>query len=298
MKAIETSGLTKVFGSQRAVDDLTIEVPFDRVTGFLGPNGAGKTTTMRMLLGLVHPSSGDARVLGHRYVAGATPAGEVGALLDTQQFHPQRTGRAHLRVYAAVAGVAPGRVDEVVEVVDMVAAAGRKVGEYSLGMRQRLGLATALLAEPRVLVMDEPANGLDPSGMRWLRNFLRAFATGGRAVFVSSHLLAEISHMADDVIVIDKGRLVVHAPVGELVARAGRSVRVRTDEVERLRDALASAGGRAELTSHDTLAVNGLSGEDVGRIAAAKGLPIFGLDVEEGSLEDVFLELTGSESIG
>jgi ABC-2 type transport system ATP-binding protein len=297
MKAIVADGLTKIYGTQHAVDDLSFEVPFDRVTGFLGPNGAGKTTTMRMLLGLVHPSAGEGRILGRRYGELVVPGAAVGALLETQQFHPLRTARNHLRAYAAVAGAGPGRIEEVLDLVDLTAAAEKKVGQFSLGMRQRLGLAVALLTDPRVLVMDEPGNGLDPSGIRWLRNFLRGFATDGRAVFVSSHLLAEMTQMADEVLLIDKGRLVVHASVTELVSHGDRAIHVRTDDAERLRDLLIAAGRRAELTAHDNLVVTGSTPEEVGRMAAGAGIPIFKLDAEEGTLEDVFLELTGPEAI-
>ena len=232
--AIVARGLTKRFGAVIAVEDLSFEVRPGLVTGFLGPNGAGKSTTMRMVLGLVHPTAGTATVLGLPYASLDRPATAVGAVLEVQSFHPLRTGRNHLRVLAAASGVPDGTVDDVLEIVDLEGAADRKAGGYSLGMRQRLALAAALLGDPRVLVLDEPANGLDPQGIRWLREFLRWFAGRGNAVFVSSHLLSEMAQMADDVIVIDHGRLeprsddggylVADAPadlVGEIALHAG-----------------------------------------------------------------------------
>jgi ABC-2 type transport system ATP-binding protein len=290
--AIKVEGLTKLFDDVRAVDGLNFTVPFGKVTGFLGPNGAGKTTTLRVILGLARPNSGRVTILGRPYRDLDEPLHTVGALVETAQFHPLRSGRNHLRVVAAVAGIDDTRVDEMLATVDLTDAANRKVGGYSLGMRQRLGLAAALLGDPRILVLDEPANGLDPAGMRWLRKLLRDLADRGRAVFVSSHLLAEIAGLADDVVVIDKGRLVTHAPVPELTERAAEGVRVRTNRPERLRDVLADEGIDVSLISHDELLV-AASPQIVGDLAAAAGIPIYGLDVEERSLEDVFFELTG-----
>src|SRR5918999_4181430 len=206
--AIVARGLTKRFGGVTAVRDLNFEVRPGRVTGFLGPNGAGKTTTLRMLLGLVHPTDGEATVLGMPYRSLDRPTWAVGAVLETHAFHPQRSGRNHLRVQAAASGIPVRRVDEVLDQVGLAGAAAVKVGKYSLGMRQRLGLAGALLGDPSVLILDEPANGLDPQGIRWLRELLRAFAARGNAVLISSHLLAEMAQMADDVIVIHRGRLI------------------------------------------------------------------------------------------
>jgi len=214
--AIAVRGLTKRFGSVTAVDDLSFEVVPGRVTGFVGPNGAGKSTTLRMLLGLVRPDAGSATVLGLPYRSLAQPASAVGAVLETQAFNPLRSGRDHLRVIAAASGLVDERVDTVLEAVDLTAAAGRKVGKYSLGMRQRLGLAAALLGAPDVLVLDEPANGLDPHGIRWLRRTLRGFADDGKAVLVSSHQLAEMAQTADDVIVVDRGRSIAAGSVDEL----------------------------------------------------------------------------------
>ena len=292
MSALSVRGLTKVYGDHRAVDDLTFEVPWGRVTGFLGPNGAGKTTTMRMVLGLVHPSSGRSEIAGRAYRDIEDPLSVVGALLETQQFHPLRSARNHLRALAAVGSIPDGAVDRVLSLVELSDVAGKKVGEFSLGMRQRLGLAAALLGDPDVLILDEPANGLDPAGMRWLRSFLRSYAGEERAVFVSSHVLGEISQMVDDVVVINRGRLVLHTPVDDLLATAEPAAKVRTRQPERLRDLLVGAGASAELVSHDTLVTRGASAEEVGILAAREQIPLLGLGSEEGTLEDIFLELT------
>jgi ABC-2 type transport system ATP-binding protein len=214
--AIAARGLTKSFGGVTAVDDLSFEVVPGRVTAFVGPNGAGKSTTLRMLVGLVTPDAGTASILGMPYGSLERPAATVGAVLDATSFHPLRSGRDHLRVMAAASGFDDGRVEDVLDEVGLAAAAGRKAGKYSLGMRQRLGLAGALLGDPDVLILDEPSNGLDPHGIRWLRTTLRAFAARGRAVLVSTHLLGEMAETADDVIVIDRGRLVAAGAIGDL----------------------------------------------------------------------------------
>ena len=289
--SIKVEGLTKVFGDNRAVDDVTFEVESGKVTGFLGPNGAGKSTTMRIILGLIYATAGSATVLGRPYRELAEPGRSVGALLDEAQFHPARTGRNHLKILAATMSVPEARVDELLQLTGLGSAARRKAGTYSLGMRQRLGIAAALLGSPEVLVFDEPANGLDPAGMRWLRGFLRSLASDDKTVFVSSHLLDEISHMADDIIVINKGRLVTQASVDELVHKASGGARVVTSHPERLRDVLAGAGISVSLISHDTLMVSAPT-DVVGRIALEAGVPISGLNEEHQSLEDVFLELT------
>ena len=289
--AIEARGLSKRFRNVVAVDDLSFDIPTGKVTGFLGPNGAGKSTTLRMILGLVQPDAGDSRVLGRPFVESTNPLGAVGPLLDLDQFHPLRTGRNHLKWLAQAGGIRASRIDEVLELVELADAADRKVGGYSLGMKQRLGLAAALLGEPEVLVLDEPANGLDPAGIRWLRNFLRGFAAAGGTVFVSSHLLAEMAEMADDVVVIDKGRLVTHAPVVDLLARTTGGVRVVTPQPERLADLFVSRAIEHERIGPDTMIV-AADGRAVGTIAAEAGIPIFGLEDQERSLEDVFFELT------
>src|SRR3954469_9260018 len=219
--AIEVSGLTKHFGAVVAVDDLSFTVDEGHVVGFLGPNGAGKTTTLRMLLGLVRPSAGAAPVLGQPFVPLTHPIRTVGAVLDGGMLHPGRNGRNHLRTLAKAAGVGTQRVNELLELVALKDAAKRRAGGYSLGMRQRLGLAAALLGDPRVLVLDEPANGLDPQGIRWLRDFLKKLGGEGRAILVSSHVLAEVAQTADDVVVINRGRSVKQGPLEEIMAAAG-----------------------------------------------------------------------------
>jgi ABC-2 type transport system ATP-binding protein len=221
MAIIEAAGLTKRYGPVAAVDQLSFTVEAGQVVGFLGPNGAGKTTTLRMLLGLVRPDEGSALIDGQPYTSLPAPACRVGAVLEASNCHPGRTARNHLRIQALAAGIDPSRADDVLEVVGLTDAADRRAGKFSLGMRQRLGLATALLADPDVLILDEPANGLDPEGVRWLRDLIRDMATGGTAVLVSSHLLAEVAQTVDSVIIINSGRLVAQSPIGELTAGAG-----------------------------------------------------------------------------
>jgi ABC-2 type transport system ATP-binding protein len=288
--AIAARGLTKRFGRVRAVDDLSFEVRPGRVTGFLGPNGAGKSTTMRMVLGLVRPTAGSATVLGLPYASIERPATAVGAVLEVQSFHPQRTARNHLRVLAAASGVPDARVDEVLALVDLTDAADRKAGGYSLGMRQRLGLAEALVGDPRVLILDEPANGLDPQGIRWLREFLRQFAANGNAVLVSSHLLSEMAQMADEVIVIDHGRLVRQGSLAELTS-GHASVRVAAADHGELRAALVAAGLQPRVDG-EAFVVTGADAGGIGRIAAAEGIALTQLAAQESTLEDAFLELT------
>lgn len=290
---IEVDELTKVFGETRAVDRLTFGISPGVVTGFLGPNGAGKSTTLRAILGLVEPTSGTATVLGRRYADLGAPTHSVGALLETQQFHPHRTGHNHLRVLAAASGIDAGRIEEVLGEVELEHAARRKVGGYSLGMRQRLGLAAALLGDPDVLILDEPANGLDPAGIRWLRGLLRSYAARGRAVFISSHLLDEVSQIADQVVVIDRGRFVTHEPVNELVARAAGGMRITTPQPERMRDAFQRAGMDVRQPSESDLVVRA-EPELVWKIAVDSGVMVTGLREEKRSLEEVFFELTGA----
>jgi ABC-2 type transport system ATP-binding protein len=285
--------LTKRFGKTVAVDDLSFGVEHGRITGFLGPNGAGKTTTLRVLLGLVEPSAGNATILGRRYRALDAPAAQVGAVLEATGYHPTRSGRNHLRVLATAIGVATARVDEVLELVKLEPWARRKVKTYSLGMRQRLSLACALLGDPEVLVLDEPANGLDPEGIRWLRDLLRSLSAQGRTILISSHVLAEIAQTVDDVAIIQRGRLIAHAPLEELTARAAGAVRVRTPAAERLRDLLTAAGLSASIVAPDRLAVEGTP-ERVGEIAAGNGVVLHELRAD-ASLEEIFLELTGSD---
>jgi ABC-2 type transport system ATP-binding protein len=287
---IEVEHLTKRFRSATAVDDLSFSVPRGRITGFLGPNGAGKTTTLRVLLGLALPTSGRASVAGKRYRELEAPLETVGAVLEASNYHPARTGRNHLRVLAAAAGIANARVDQVLAEVELSDAARRRVGGYSLGMRQRLSVAAALLGEPELLVLDEPANGLDPEGIRWLRNFLRSFADGGGTVFVSSHVLAEVSQLADEVVIIHRGKLVAHQPVVELIAQAAGATRVRSPRAAALLERLRAAGIDAEADG-ERLAVHAPP-ERVGDLAAEAGIPLHELVADTGSLEEAFLELT------
>jgi ABC-2 type transport system ATP-binding protein len=287
---IEVEHLTKRFRSATAVDDLSFSVPRGRITGFLGPNGAGKTTTLRVLLGLALPTSGRASVAGKRYRELEVPLETVGAVLEASNYHPARTGRNHLRVLAAAAGIANARVDQVLAEVELSDAARRRVGGYSLGMRQRLSVAAALLGEPELLVLDEPANGLDPEGIRWLRNFLRSFADGGGTVFVSSHVLAEVSQLADEVVIIHRGKLVAHQPVVELIAQAAGATRVRSPRAAALLERLRAAGIDAEADG-ERLAVHAPP-ERVGDLAAEAGIPLHELVADTGSLEEAFLELT------
>jgi ABC-2 type transport system ATP-binding protein len=291
---IEVSHLTKRYGPVLAVDDLSFRAEPGRVTGFLGPNGAGKTTTLRALIALLHPTSGDARILGKHYPELTEPIRTVGAILEANAFHPGRSGRNHLRTIAATDGIDDARVDEVLELVDLTAAASRRAKTYSLGMKQRLSLAGALLGDPQVLVLDEPANGLDPQGIRWLRDLLRALAQEGRTVLVSSHVLTEMAQLADDVVIIAKGRLITQAPMAEVLATGTRGTRVRSPERDRLAAALAQSGTAATSVGPDVLAVEG-SPEQVGEVAAAEGIVLHEL-VASSSLEDVFLQLTEGAS--
>jgi ABC-2 type transport system ATP-binding protein len=295
VSVIEVTSLTKRYGNTVAVDDLNFGVERGRITGFLGPNGAGKTTTLRVLLGLVEPTKGTATIMGRPYRSLDEPSVQVGAVLEATGFHPTRSGRNHLRVLATATGVADSRIDEVLALVKLEQWASRKVKTYSLGMRQRLSLACALLGDPDVLVLDEPANGLDPEGIRWLRDLLRSLSAQGRTILISSHVLAEIAQTVDDVAIIQKGRLVAHATLEELTARGAEAVRVRTPTVERLRDLLTAAGLRASIAGPDRLAVEGTP-ERVGEIAAENGVVLHELRTDT-SLEQVFLELTGGEEV-
>jgi ABC-2 type transport system ATP-binding protein len=291
---VDVRGLTKHFGSTVAVDDLTFSIRRGRITGFLGPNGAGKSTTLRALLGLVRPSSGEARVEGSPYSELGNPLGTVGAVLEAHSFHPGRSGRNHLRVLATAAGLPVTRVDEVLSEVELTRAARRRTGTYSLGMRQRLSVAGALLGRPGLLVLDEPANGLDPEGIRWLRDFLRSFAAAGGTVLVSSHVLPEVAQIADEVVIIHRGRLVAQEPLAVLTARSAGSTVVRSPEAERLRERLAGEGIEAAPVGDGELRA-AAPPERVGEVAAATGIVLHELRAEGASLEEVFLELTTEE---
>ena len=285
-------GLTKHFGSLIAVEDLSFVVGRGTVTGFLGPNGAGKTTTLRILLGLAAPSAGRALVLGSPYRHLRDAPRRVGAVLEASDFHPGRSGRDHLRSLAIAAGISRGRVEEVLSLVELDDASGRRVKSYSLGMRQRLGLAAALLGDPELLVLDEPANGLDPEGIRWLRDFLRAFAAGGGSVLVSSHVLAEVAQTVDRVVIINRGRFVAEAALDEITAGATSRVRVRSPQAVVLMGLLVDAGIAATAGEDGVLVVAGAPAERVGELAAAHGVVLHELVTEESSLEEVFLALT------
>ena len=285
-------GLTKRFGATLAVDGLSARVRPGAVTGFLGPNGSGKTTTLRMLLGLVRPTAGTATFDGRRYDELTSPAREVGTLLEATGFHPGRTARDHLRVLATAAQLPSSRPDEVLETVGLTDDAGRKVGGFSLGMRQRLGLAAALLGDPPVLVLDEPANGLDPAGTRWLRGFLRGMAEQGRTVLVSSHVLPEVDQTADDVLVIAQGRLIRSGPIEQLRSEGGGGTHVRSPEADRLAHLLHEAGHPGRFLSTDELVVQAPPAA-VGQVAAEHGVVLHRLAEGAGGLEDVFLQITG-----
>ena len=291
MSVIAFDGLTKRFGDVVAVDDLTVQLQPGRVVGLLGPNGAGKTTTLRMLLGLVTPTAGAATIDGKPYRALDEPIRHVGAVLEATSFHPGRRAREHLRVLAATAGLPDQRVDAVLAEVGLTAVARRRVGGFSLGMRQRLGLAAALLGDPEVLVLDEPTNGLDPEGVRWLRNFVRGYAATGRTVVISSHLLAEVAQTVDDVVVLVAGRLVAHAPLAEL-AGFGPVVQVRTPQATALRVALDADGIHSELAGLDLVLAHDVSTETVGRAIAAAGLVAYEISQQHIDLEQAFLHLT------
>jgi ABC-2 type transport system ATP-binding protein len=295
MAAISVQGLTKRFGSVSAVDDLSFDVPPGTITGFIGPNGAGKTTTLRMVLGLVRPTAGIALVDGVPYVNLDRPAHHVGAVLEASGFHPGRTARDHLRVLAGRGGVPVGRVDEVLAEVDLIGAAGRRVGGFSLGMRQRLAMAGALLGDPEILVLDEPTNGLDPAGVHWLRTFLRTRVDRGCTVLVSSHLLAELALSADSVVIIRDGRLIAQGPVAELVAGGIAAVRVRTPQAEQLRAALAARGVSTELDGPDQVVAHDVGTEVVGRAVAEAGVVVYEMSAQRPDLEDAFLALTGDD---
>jgi ABC-2 type transport system ATP-binding protein len=291
---ITVERLTKRYGETLAVDDLSFTVEAGRVTGFLGPNGSGKTTTMRALLGLIRPSSGRALVLGKPFHELANPVRAVGASLDARDVHPGRTGRSHLRTLAAAAGLPNSRVDEVLDMTELTPARDRRVKGYSMGMRQRLALAGALLGDPKILMLDEPANGLDPQGMRWLRDILVALAGEGRAVLISSHVLSEVEQTVDSVVVIGVGRLVMQGTLQDLVAGDTRPALVRSPRMEDLRELLEDLGASVRRDGRaDTMLVHGVSLEEIGTLAADHRIPVFELTRAVATLEDRFLELTG-----
>jgi ABC-2 type transport system ATP-binding protein len=290
---IEVRGLTKRFGDVLAVDDLTFDVEPGTVTGFLGPNGAGKSTTMRMILGLDRPTAGTAHVGGRPFTSYDEPLRAVGALLDPGAVHPGRTGRNHLRVAALTNGIPERRVEEVLDQVGLTGAAGRRIKGYSLGMRQRLGIATALLADPQVLLFDEPINGLDLDGVRWIRTLLRDLADDGRTVLVSSHLMSEVQQTADRLLVVGRGRLLADATTAELLRGLGAlAVRVRTPGADALAPGLERRGLAVRREAPDLLSVEGATAAEIGDLALSLGVPVHHLSEVEQSLEDAYLQLT------
>jgi ABC-2 type transport system ATP-binding protein len=293
--ALSVESVSKGFGHVAAVEDLSFEVEHGAVTGFLGPNGAGKTTTLRMILGLVRPTRGRAVVEGTPYVEIERPAFRVGAVLEANGFHPGRTARNHLRILARPNGIPDSRVDEVLEEVDLVEAARRRVGGFSLGMRQRLGIAGALLGDPSILVLDEPTNGLDPAGVHWLREMLRRRADEGAAVLVSSHLLAELALWADRAVIIRSGRLVADGTVDELTRQRGGAVRVSTPNTQALRHALERHGLTSTVEDKGTVLVQDSTPQQVGEVVVDSGVLVLEMSSVHRGLEDAFLDLTSDE---
>ena len=290
---IEAHELTKRYGGTTAVDGVSFTIAPGSVTGFLGPNGAGKSTTMRMVMGLDRPSSGTVTVNGRPYAQHRAPLSEVGALLDAKAVHPGRSARSHLRTMAATHGIPASRVDEVIEVTGLAAVAGKRVGGFSLGMGQRLGIAAALLGDPRVLMFDEPVNGLDPDGIRWIREFMRRLAGEGRTVFVSSHLMSEMEHTADHLIVIGRGRMQADCSVKEFIERnSEQTVTVRTPETMKLLQLLAAKGARVTNDSTGLITVRGATPQQIGDLAFDNQIRVHELALHQGSLEEAFMEMT------
>jgi ABC-2 type transport system ATP-binding protein len=297
MTSIDVQNLTKEYGTRRAVDDLTFTVRPGRVTGFLGPNGAGKSTTMRLVLGLDRPTSGTATVGGRPYATLHEPLRHVGALLDAQAAHGSRTARDHLRVLAASNRVPVRRVDEVMEETGIASAARRRVRTYSLGMRQRLGIAAALLGDPGVVMLDEPSNGLDPEGIIWIRELLRRLAAEGRTVLVSSHLMNETASFADHLVVLGRGRVLADTPMREFIdARVRPRVRIRTSDAGALKSVLARHGHDAVEHDDGYWTVHHARVDDIGRAVSGAGVPILELASDEGTLEQAYLDLTAAET--
>lgn len=290
MSGIIVEHLYKTFGGVRAVQDLTFTAEPGTITGFLGPNGAGKTTTLRMLLGLVRADSGRALIGGRRYVDLERPVTEVGAVLEATSFHPDRTARNHLKAVCMATGLPRRRVEESLELVELTPAADRAVGGFSLGMRQRLALATAMLGNPRVLIVDEPANGLDPAGVHWLRGFLRHLADAGATVLVSSHVLSEVERTVDHVLILAGGRLLRDAPLAELTS--DHALRIRTAHPAKITDALERVGARVRHAEDGYLLVADVTAEEAAAAAYGAGITLTELTEHKSGLEDIFLELT------
>ncbi|MEU8041258.1 ATP-binding cassette domain-containing protein [Streptosporangium sp. NPDC049078] len=295
MSGIEVRNLTKRYGALTAVDDLSFTVRPGAVTAFLGPNGAGKTTTMRMMIDHVVPTSGSVTIGGRRYRDIPRPTTVVGAVFDAASFHPHHSARDHLRIYAAMGGYPSGRVEDLLSLLGLAGAAGRRTGGFSTGMRQRLNLATALLGDPHVLLLDEPSNGLDPEGIAWLRSFLRDLADEGRTILVSSHVLSEVQQVVDDVVVIRQGRLLAAGSLREL-SDTTQAVLVRTPDAAELRPILSRQAHQVDATGPQNLRVHGLDPAQIADLAAAHGLRVHGLTTEHRSLEEIFLDLTGERT--
>jgi ABC-2 type transport system ATP-binding protein len=297
---IEVENLSKRYGDKVAVDGLTFTVQPGVVTGFLGPNGAGKSTTLRMIAGLDVPTSGRVRVNGRDYRSSRAPMAELGLLLEAKSVHPGRPARDHLLAIGQTAGIGKARVNEVIELVGLADVARKRVGGFSLGMGQRVGIAVALLGRPRTVVMDEPVNGLDPEGVRWIRGLLRTLANEGCTVFYSSHLMSEMAQTAQNLIVIGRGRLIADSTVGQFIAATTvASVVVRSPQTGRLRGLLDHPGVRIATEGPDLLRVDGITPEEIGTIALQAGVPVFDLRVERASLEDAFMQATqGSVEYG
>lgn len=293
---IEATRLTKRYGKKTAVDDVTFTVEPGRVTGFLGPNGAGKSTTMRMIVGLDRPTAGRVRINGRHYAEHRAPLQEVGTLLDAKAVHTGRTAYNHLLAMAATHGIGKKRVVEVIEMTGLDAVARKRVGGFSLGMGQRLGIAAALLGDPQTLILDEPVNGLDPEGVLWVRNLVRYLASQGRTVFLSSHLMSEMALTADHIIVLGRGKVIADAPVGEVTARAaGGAVVVRSPQAATLEAQLREATAVVTQTDADRLEVTGLPADRIGEIAAGAGIVLHELTPTNGSLESAYMQLTADE---
>jgi ABC-2 type transport system ATP-binding protein len=293
---IEARGLTKDYTEKRAVDDLSFDVHPGIVTGFLGPNGSGKSTTMRLILGLDRPTSGSVTVNGKRYREYAAPLHEVGALLEARSVHTGRSARNHLLALAQTHGISRRRVDELIDVVGLHDVAKKRAGQFSLGMGQRLGIATALLGDPQTIMLDEPVNGLDPEGIHWIRNLLKKLAAEGRTVFVSSHLMSEMALTAEHLIVIGRGKLIADTSVADFVAGASKKlVHVRTPQPGALREILAGLGATVIDAKAGALDVTGLTPEQIGDAAAAQSIPLHELRPHQASLEEAFMDLTRGE---
>ena len=290
---ITAENLRKRYGSRTAVDGISFQLQPGRVTGFLGPNGSGKSTTMRMAMGLDRPSAGSITIAGKPLAAHDAPLRTAGAVLDAGATHPGRTGRQHLAVLAATHRISRRRVNEVIELTGLGAVAGKRIKGYSLGMNQRLGIAAALLGDPKVLIFDEPVNGLDPEGVRWVRHLSRELAAEGRTVFVSSHLMSEMAQTADHVIVLGRGRIIADAPIHQVLDSEEQRVLVRTEHAAELAAALAASGVTIEQADAATLQITGLASSAIGRRALEAGVALQELTPQRSSLEDQYMKLTG-----